>query len=56
MLAGRHNGKYRCIFAVHNEYQKGERPFASLSDAGAGNKLMGGMVSLWNRVDDLEDG
>ena len=53
-MADCHNGKYRCIFAVHNEYQKGARAFVSLSDAGVGNKLVGG-VRLWTRERDKQD-
>ena len=34
---------------------KETRSFASLSDAGAGNKLVGGMVRLWSRERDKQD-
>lgn len=52
----RNNSQYRYIFVVHNEYRKGGRSVASLSDAGTGNKLVRVMASLWNRVPDLGDG
>ena len=52
----RNNSQYRYIFVVHNEYRKGVRSVASLSDAGTGNKLVRVMASLWNRVPDLGDG
>jgi hypothetical protein len=41
LLAGHPNGKYRYIFAVHNEYQKGARSFLGLSDAGSRQQTRG---------------
>ncbi|HZC80947.1 MAG TPA: hypothetical protein VE222_04385, partial [Nitrospiraceae bacterium] len=56
LLAGHPNGKYRYIFAVHNEYQKGVQPFSGLSQSHCGKAAINqGMIRLLDGIDDLED-
>ena len=42
LRAGRNYSQYRCIFVIHNQYQKGSAILREPIDAGAGNKLVGG--------------